>query len=60
MATILSFGPFSAFYFMFYEKQKIYFQKDSPSFYWAMGFSTVAGCLASVLTNPLEIAKLRM
>jgi len=25
-----------------------------------MGFSTVAGCLASVLTNPLEIAKLRM
>jgi len=32
-ATILSFGPFSALYFLFYEKMKGYFVENDPESY---------------------------
>ena len=82
-ATVMSFGPFSALYFLFYEKLKErasnltvedYRNKVSQrgdqgkqaahtqdiSFTQAMLCSMQAGVLASVLTNPLDMAKLRL
>ena len=77
-ATVGSFGPFSALYFLFYEKLKewtVHFtaddymrklqekdaaQKQDISFGQAMFCSMQAGVLASVVTNPLDMAKLRM
>lgn len=32
-ATVMSFGPFSAFYFLFYEKMKGLFVKNDPEYY---------------------------
>jgi len=76
-ATVMSFGPFSAFYFMFYEKFKGLVVVNDPESYMKkinresevkqdIGFaesmfcSMMAGACASILTNPLDIAKLRM
>lgn len=66
-ATISSFGPFSAFYLMFYEKFKNACQqwmgKDSPldlPVYAFMISGMAAGSLASFITNPLDLAKLRI
>ncbi len=75
-ATVGSFGPFSALYFMFYEQIKGIFVENDPEAYLKrnssseakreIGFaasmfsSMVAGALASTLTNPLDMAKLRM
>ena len=82
-ATVMSFGPFSALYFLFYEKLKEYTvnfsaadyknkinQTDEQgrkaavsqdiSFFQAMLCSMQAGILASFLTNPLDMAKLRL
>ncbi len=59
MATVFSFGPFSALYFMIYENLKT-LSPGTPSFYESMFYSSVAGCLASILTNPLDMSKLRM
>ena len=75
-ATVISFGPFSALYFMFYEKMKGLFvnndvdtylnkvQKGSKEsdigFFPSMFCSMVAGGAASVITNPLDMAKLRL
>ena len=66
-ATLLSFGPFSAFYFTFYEK----FKKHSMGFYnikevkdmpFALHMlnSVGAGMGASFVTNPLDLVKLRL
>ena len=77
-ATVMSFGPFSALYFLFYEKLKeraVNFtaedyrnkmkqadtaQKQEIGFAQAMFCSMQAGILASFLTNPLDMAKLRL
>ncbi len=76
-ATVASFGPFSAFYFMFYEYFKGWFvQNDAQAylertsetseikqeigFFQSMASSMMAGACASTLTNPLDMAKLRM
>ena len=77
-ATVMSFGPFSALYFLFYEKLKeraVNFtvqdyrnkmkdaevaKKQDISFGQAMFCSMQAGVMASFLTNPLDMAKLRM
>jgi Mitochondrial carrier protein len=73
-ATLASFGPFSALYFMFYERCKwetrqylfgpdlpkpILNQKEIP-FSWMILCSCSAGALASWLTSPLDMAKLRL
>ena len=66
-ATVASFGPFSALYFMFYEKLKalsprVWKVEDSSQlpFESALLSGAVAGGMASLLTNPLDMAKLRI
>ncbi|KAG7353902.1 mitochondrial carrier protein [Nitzschia inconspicua] len=69
-ATLASFGPFSAFYFMFYEKFKVwskeYLQTTTSPDSTTLPFPLVvlssasAGALASFLTSPLDMAKLRL
>lgn len=67
-ATLGSFGPFSAFYFLFYEKARSLLSQmpggggDPASLppSYTMAASSVAGSAASALTNPLDLAKLRL
>ncbi|KAL3910673.1 MAG: hypothetical protein SGILL_007600, partial [Bacillariaceae sp.] len=70
-ATLASFGPFSALYFVFYEKFKLWskqYVEQSASnaastalpFPWIVISSAGAGALASFLTSPLDMAKLRL
>ncbi|KAK1746678.1 mitochondrial carrier protein [Skeletonema marinoi] len=76
-ATLASFGPFSALYFVFYERCKVWSKEmlqdnktdnsdaqrmddgDLPLHY-LVACSTGAGALASWLTSPLDMAKLRL
>jgi hypothetical protein len=73
-ATLASFGPFSALYFVFYEKLKHLARQQTTgqhlssweldkvqlSFGWVVGCSASAGAVASWLTSPLDLAKLRL
>jgi len=74
-ATVFSFGPFSAFYFLFYEKLKGLIVENDPEtylkkvkekthvsigFFQSMFVSMIAGAAASFLTNPLDMVKLRL
>ncbi|GAB9473345.1 hypothetical protein Gpo141_00010498 [Globisporangium polare] len=64
VATLLSFGPFSALYFMLYEKNKAVAQEylkveHLPSLYTLTG-AALAGATASFVTNPLDLIKLRL
>mmetsp|Transcript_20639 Transcript_20639/g.34722 ORF Transcript_20639/g.34722 Transcript_20639/m.34722 type:complete len:228 (+) Transcript_20639:597-1280(+) len=65
-ATIMSFGPFSALYFTFYEEFKLAasyvanINVSNPSFEASLICSSLAGGLASFLTSPLDLAKLRL
>jgi len=81
-ATLASFGPFSAFYFVFYEQAKVYAAlmedrmtklsllppaahpksraSNELSTVSTMAASAAAGALASVLTCPVDLAKLRL
>lgn len=66
-ATLLSFGPFSAFYFLFYEKFKqwsatsggVTKQEDVP-FHLTLASAAGAGALASLITNPVDLVRLRL
>lgn len=68
-ATVGSFGPFSALYFTFYEAFKSAYlshgglaaQQGAQLPFWAslLGGAS-AGAAASVLTNPLDLVKLRL
>lgn len=73
-ATLASFGPFSALYFVFYERLKhmtrlhLKFKNDDRAsafeptipFQWTVLCTASAGGLASWLTSPLDMAKLRL
>lgn len=65
-ATLMSFGPFSALYFTFYEEFKLAasyianIDVSNPSFEASLICSSLAGGLASFLTSPLDLAKLRL
>ncbi|TDH70522.1 hypothetical protein CCR75_006532 [Bremia lactucae] len=63
-ATLLSFGPFSALYFMFYEKLKLTIYDnlnvDELSPTCTLTSAAIAGASASFLTNPLDLIKLRL
>ena len=75
-ATVMSFGPFSALYFLFYENLKGLLVQNDPlsylarnkevkkeadiGFFGAMFCSMLAGGAASIMTNPLDMAKLRL
>lgn len=63
-ATLLSFGPFSALYFMFYEKNKAMAQEYLKSTelppHYTLASAATAGAAASLITNPLDMIKLRL
>ena len=72
-ATLASFGPFSALYFMFYERFKDFARERNEialtqdrmedaklPFLQLVSCSAGAGALASWLTSPLDMAKLRL
>jgi len=62
-ATLASFGPFSALYFVFYEKLKTWAKNtdnDDLSLPYIVACSASAGALSSWLTSPLDMAKLRL
>jgi hypothetical protein len=65
-ATLALFGPFSALYFMIYEKFKLWSKQHigqesvALPFQWTVIFSASAGALASFLTSPLDMANLRL
>lgn len=63
-ATLLSYGPFSAFYFLFYESFKKEARKhvgvEELPFHHVVGTSALAGSVASFITSPLDMAKLRL
>jgi len=63
-ATMLSYGPFSALYFLFYEEMKKYCINSNNikdiTFLQSLCCSAGAGALASYITNPLDLVKLRM
>ena len=66
--TLVSFGPYSALYFMFYEMAKdkvsqFNRSRSLPSdllFWQIVCVSAGSGALASWLTSPLDLAKLRL
>ena len=64
LATLFSFGPFSALYFMFYEKVRAVMQKrletDELPAHYTLTSAALAGATASFLTNPLDLIKLRL
>lgn len=63
-ATLMSFGPFSALYFVLYERFKSVSiqlsESQNLSMPFLIGSSASAGALASFLTSPLDLAKLRL
>lgn len=72
-ATLLSFGSYSGFFFLFYEsllkQTRQYLSKRNASFsesqrevpfHWTVMCSCAAGAAASWLTSPLDMAKLRL
>jgi Mitochondrial carrier protein len=71
-ATLASFGPFSAIYFVLYEQLKVLAKeyldgKASPPpaggelpFGYILASSATAGAMASFITSPLDMAKLRL
>ena len=72
-ATLASYGPYSALYFLFYERMKgfssWYVQRNTIEesrtgaelpFLHTVACSATAGAISSFLTSPLDMAKLRL
>ena len=63
-ATLASFGPFSAFYFMFAEQLKDHYSKTfmrpTLSFYELMPLCAIAGGAAAFCSAPMDLVKVRM
>jgi hypothetical protein len=63
-ATLASFGPFSAFYFMFVEQLKHSYRtqtnRDQLAFAELLPICAVAGGAAAFVTAPLDLIKVRM
>jgi Mitochondrial carrier protein len=70
-ATLASFGPFSAFYFVFYEQFKHLAQLYSLSsseiiqssplpLHLQIATASIAGAIASFITSPLDLVKFRL
>lgn len=58
-ATLIAYGPFSACYFLFYEQLKK-FHGTELSFVNSLAYSALSGGVASYITNPLDLIKLRL
>ena len=56
-ATLASFGPFSAFYFLFEGQLSPYF---GTTLYGTLGCAAVSGGFASLITSPLDLVKVRL
>lgn len=66
-ATVSSFGPFSAFYLMFYERLKLWSHQRAGTAPGAelslaanLANGAISGGLAAFITSPLDMAKLRI
>jgi hypothetical protein len=66
-ATLASFGPFSALYFVFYERLKAEAEQATRTAHgsllplpWQVVCASSAGAAASILTSPLDLVKLRL
>lgn len=69
-ATLLSFGSFSGLYWVLYEKFKVWskdlleekgsYNTSALPFPWIVLSSAGAGAMASAITSPLDMAKLRL
>ncbi|KAF0722446.1 hypothetical protein Ae201684_018448 [Aphanomyces euteiches] len=63
-ATLWSFGPFSAFFFLFYEKNKsmaeTFHKTTDVPFASLLACSVTASAGAALVTNPLDLVKLRL
>jgi hypothetical protein len=63
-ATLASFGSFSALFFVFYERNKLwsrtFLESSELPFHWALLCSASAGALSSWITSPVDMAKLRL
>lgn len=66
-ATLASFGPFSALYFVFYERLKAEAEQATRTarggllpLPWQVACASSAGAAASILTSPLDLVKLRL
>jgi len=65
-ATLLSFGPFSAFYFLLYEELKNGYANASNTTVKNLSVTSILGCsvlasaTAAFITSPLDLAKLKL
>ena len=61
-ATLASFGPFSAFYFMFVEQLKTFSKHyyEVLSFPQLVGICAISGGCAAFITAPMDLVKVRM
>lgn len=61
-ATILAFGPFAGISLATYDKLKFLcgFDKQQIGFKESFGLSSVSGVVASVLTHPIDVVKVRL
>ncbi len=61
-ATILAFGPFAGISLATYDKLKFMcgFDKQQIGFTESLGLSSVSGVIASVLTHPIDVVKVRL
>lgn len=64
-ATLASFGPYSALYFLCYEETKCLARQylggnQQLPFWWVLVCSAGSGATASFLTSPLDLVKLRL
>lgn len=61
-ATILSFGPFTGISLALYDKLKYWFgyEDKAINFFQSMLLSGISGIVASAVTNPIDVVKVRM
>jgi len=61
-ATILSFGPFTGISLALYDKLKVWFgfTWGEQTFAQSMLLSGISGVVASIVTNPIDVVKVRM
>lgn len=62
-ATVSHFGPWSAFYFLFYEKYKKMYSEmttKKPEFFSIFVMAALAGVTSSSLVNWIDVVKVRL